>query len=331
MKILVIRLSSIGDIVLTTPVVRCLKKQLGAEVHFLTKKSYYQIISHNPYIDKIHLYGDERAKMINKLNQENYDLIIDLHHNLRTLLIKWQLGKKSYSFRKLNIEKWLLVNLRIDRLPDIHIVDRYMETCRDLGVINDGEGLDHFIPEKDEVNIATLPPEFHNGYIAWVIGAKGNTKQFPNEKIANILESISMPVMLIGGKEDRMNGKAICREMGRRTNLLNATGQYHFNQSASLVKQAKLVITNDTGLMHVAAAFRKKIISIWGNTIPQFGMYPYFGNYYATNRVIEVSDLPCRPCSKIGRDRCPKGHFKCMKDISEIAIIREATDIYAET
>ena len=329
MKILVIRLSSIGDIVLTTPVVRCLKKQLGAEVHFLTKKSYYSIVAHNPYIEKVHLYGSERDKMMNKLKQENYDLIIDLHHNLRTFIIKMQLGKKSYSFNKLNIEKWLLVNFKIDKLPEVHIVDRYMDTCRALGVTNDNEGLDYFIPEKDEVDIATLPEGFQDGYVAWVIGAKENTKQFPNEKITNILAATHMPVILLGGKEDRGNAKTILRHLEKRPNLYDATGQYHLNQSASLVRQAKLVITNDTGLMHIAAAFRKRIISIWGNTIPQFGMYPYYGlNHYAVNKIFEVDGLSCRPCSKIGRDSCPKGHFKCMKEISEPGIIHDATSMF---
>jgi ADP-heptose:LPS heptosyltransferase len=329
LKILVIRLSSIGDIVLTSPVVRCLKKQLGAEVHFLTKKNYYSIVAHNPYIDKVHLYGDERAKMINKLKQENYDLIIDLHHNLRTFIIKRQLGKKSYSFNKLNIEKWLLVNFKIDRLPEVHIVDRYMDTCQELGVTNDNEGLDYFIPEKDEVALSSLPDGFQNGYIAWVIGAKEYTKQFPHDKITHILASTQMPVILMGGKEDRSNAKRIIRDLEGRTNLYDATGQYHLNQSASLVSQAKLVISNDTGLMHIAAAFKKKIISIWGNTIPQFGMYPYYGlKYYAINKIYEVPDLPCRPCSKIGRDACPKGHFKCMKDISEPGIIKDAANLF---
>ena len=330
MKILVIRLSSIGDIVLTTPVVRCLKKQLNAEVHFLTKKNYYSIVSHNPYIDRVHLYGNERSKMINKLKQENYDLIIDLHHNLRTFIIKRQLGKKSYSFDKLNIEKWLLVNFKIDRLPEVHIVDRYLATCQALGVTNDNEGLDYFIPEKDEVDIATLPEGFQNGYIAWVIGAKETTKQFPNEKIIHILAATQMPVILLGGKEDRGNGKKICRELEHRLLLHDATGLYHLNESASLVRQAQLVITTDTGLMHIAAAFKKKIISIWGNTIPQFGMYPYYGSHYADNKVFEVPDLPCRPCSKIGRDACPKGHFKCMKHISEPALIKEATTMFEQ-
>jgi heptosyltransferase-2 len=166
--------------------------------------------------------------------------------------------------------------------------------------------------------------------VAWVIGAKENTKQFPNEKIINILASTEMPVILLGGKEDKNNGKAIMKELEKRALVYNATGLYHLNQSASLVGQAKLVITNDTGLMHIAAAFKKKIISIWGNTIPQFGMYPYYGNYFVANRVFEALDIPCRPCSKIGRDRCPKGHFRCMKEISEFSLIREATDMYKE-
>lgn len=330
MKILVIRLSSIGDIVLTTPVVRCLKKQLNAEVHFLTKKSYYSIVSHNPYIDRVHLYGSDRAKMMNKLNQENYDLIIDLHHNLRTFIIKKQLGKKSYSFNKLNIEKWLLVNFKVDKLPDVHIVDRYMDTVKPLGVTNDGEGLDYFIQEADEVDISKLPEGFQNGYVAWVIGAKENTKQFPNEKIINIIAGTQMPVVLMGGKEDKQNGKHIMKELSRRNLLYNATGIYHLNQSASVIRQAKMVITNDTGLMHIAAAFKKKIISIWGNTIPQFGMYPYYGHHYATNKIFEAPDIPCRPCSKIGRDHCPKGHFRCMKEISELALIHESTQMFEQ-
>lgn len=316
---------------LTSPVVRCLKKQLNAEVHFLTKKNYYSIVAHNPYIDKVHLYGDDTTRMINKLKQENYDLIIDLHHNLRTFLIKMQLGKKAYSFNKLNIEKWLLVNLKIDRLPDVHIVDRYMATCKALDVTNDGEGLDYFIPEKDEVDITTLPKEFHNGYIAWVIGAMQRTKQFPHDKIERILANTDLPVILLGGKDDRGLAKKIMHAVDQRPNLLDATGNYHLNQSASIVKQAKLVITNDTGLMHIAAAFKKKIISIWGNTTPLFGMYPYYGlNHYAVNRIVEAPDQPCRPCSKLGKDICPKGHFKCMRQISEKGIILDATAMYQQ-
>ena len=329
MKILLIRFSSIGDIVLTTPVVRCLKKQLNAEVHYLTKKAYYSMLSQNPYIDKVHLYGGEMSRTVNKLKQENYDLIIDLHNNIRTLRIKWQLGKKAYSFKKLNIEKWLLVNFKIDRLPDVHVVDRYMDTCTPLGVVNDGEGLDYYIQDKDEVDITKFPEAFHNGYLAWVIGSKQRTKQFPDEKIVHILLSTDMPVVIVGGKEDKKDGKAISLGLHKRANVLNTCGEYTLNESASIVRQAKLVIANDTGLMHIAAAFKKKLISIWGSTVPQFGMTPYFGNHNVPNRIIEsAEDIPCRPCSKIGHDHCPKGHFDCMKKISDHGLTKDIKYMY---
>src|SRR5688500_12745361 len=172
MKFLIIRFSSIGDIVLTTPVVRCLKQQVpGAEVHFLTKQNFRSIVEHNPYIDKVMLLEHSFELMIHELKQENYDFIIDLHHNLRTLRIKRALKAKSSSFNKLNIQKWLRTALRINILPKVHIVDRYLATVKKFGVRNDGEGLDYFIPAKDEVKTDDIPPSHQFGYIGVVIGA----------------------------------------------------------------------------------------------------------------------------------------------------------------
>ncbi|HMU73339.1 MAG TPA: glycosyl transferase, partial [Ferruginibacter sp.] len=149
MKFLVIRFSSIGDIVLTTPVVRCLKKQVpDAEVHFLTKQSYRGIVDTNPYIDKVHVLADSFELMLHELQTEEYDYIIDLHHNLRTLRIKRFLKKvKAFSFNKLNVEKFILTNLKINLLPGKHIVNRNLETLRSFGVSDDGAGLDYFIPD----------------------------------------------------------------------------------------------------------------------------------------------------------------------------------------
>ena len=328
MKILVIRFSSIGDVVLTTPVVRCLKKQLNAEVHFLTKKTYYSMLSNNPYIDKVHIYDDNLMKTISKLRDESFDVIIDLHHNLRSFIVKTLLFKKSYSFEKLNYKKWLYVNFKINNLPDLHIVDRYLATCSKLGVENDHDGLDYYIPPKDELNTKEiLPASFHSGYTAWVIGAKQATKQLPVEKIANVLSGIHSPILLLGGKEDKNNSKIIMTAIHNKENVFNATSKYSINQSASLVRQASLVITNDTGLMHIAAAFKKKVISVWGNTVTEFGMSPYYGHHPVPGRVIEVYDLDCRPCSKIGHDVCPKKHFKCMEEINEEEIRRAIKDL----
>ena len=324
MKFLILRFSSIGDIVLTTPVIRCLKKKYPeAEIHYATKKGFHSIIQHNPYLTKIHLLDNSVFDLINGLKTEKFDFVIDLHNNQRTLLIKMLLGVKSASFNKLNFKKWLIVNFKINELPSVHIVDRYLQACKSLGVENDGKGLDYFIGDKDEVDMQSLPALFRNGYVGWVIGAKQNTKRFPSAKIAQALTAVQQPVILLGGKEDTAEGQQIIAAVGRN-NIYNACGKYSLNQSASLVKQAQLIVTNDTGLMHIASALKKPVFSIWGNTIPQFGMYPYYGSNATGAATLETRFetllLACRPCSKLGYAKCPQAHFKCMYMIDEMEI-----------
>lgn len=316
MKFLIVRFSSIGDIVLTTPVVRCLKKQAAtAEVHFLTKKSFLPVLAANPYIDKIHTIDNDLDAMIERLEEEDFDYVIDLHHNLRTLRVKRGLGKQSFSFNKLNIRKWLLTGFKINRMPDVHIVDRYLDTLKSFRIKNDGQGLDYFIPEKDHIKEEDIPASHHAGYIGLVIGAALNTKKYPLHKLKELASIIDHPIILLGGKEDREEGDAIAAV--DPVKIYNACGKFNINESADLVRRSKLIISNDTGLMHIASAFRKPIISLWGNTVPEFGMYPYYpaamNNGYD---IMEVKGLSCRPCSKIGYDKCPKKHFKCMELIA---------------
>lgn len=317
LKILILRFSSIGDIILTTPVIRCLKTQMpNCQVHYATKKSFASILSTNPYVDKLFLLENDLSILIHQLKLENYDLIIDLHHNLRTGIIKFQLGKKAFSFPKLNVEKWMRVNLKIDKLPRMHIVDRYMSTLSTLNIKNDMKGLDYFIPDSEKFDQAKLPSEF----VAFVIGAKFATKRLPNDKIIEICNRIQYPVVLLGGKEDVENSLEIMKSCNHH--VTNLCGQLSLNESASVVEQSALVITHDTGLMHIAAAFHKKIISIWGNTIPEFGMYPYLPQSEKSEQLMmETKKLSCRPCSKIGYDQCPKGHFKCMNQIDVNTLI----------
>ena len=321
MKFLVIRFSSIGDIVLTTPVVRCLKQQVkDATVHFLTKETYYGLVKSNPNVDKVIVLNKSWEFMIHQLQLEEYDYIIDLHHNLRTWKVKQALGVKSFSFDKLNIQKWLLTAVKINKLPAIHIVDRYLETVKSFGVVNDGKGLDYFIPEKDQIKETDLPMSHRFGYIALVIGAALNTKKLPIHKLKELCLQIDFPIILLGGKEDRSAGDEIASV--NEIKVYNACGKFNLNESADLVRNARLIITNDTGLMHIAAAFKKKIISVWGNTVPQFGMDAYYGNETISNFKSEIKNLSCRPCSKIGYNKCPKKHFKCMEqqDVQTIAV-----------
>ena len=312
-KILIIRFSSIGDIILTTPVIRCIKLQAGAEIHFLTKTSFKGLAENNPYISKVHTIEKDIKEVISDLKKENFDLVIDLHNNIRSAQTKRSLGKPHKTFKKLNFKKWLLVNFKIDTMPTDHIVDRYMDTVSFLNVFNDNKGLDYFIPKEDEIELSSLPATHQSGFIGFVIGAKHFTKQLPVEKIIAICKKINQPIILLGGKED--NARAIAIENAVGTNIYNACGKYSLNQSASLVRQATKIITHDTGLMHIAAAFKKEIISVWGNTVPAFGFTPYLPA--PSSKMVEVKGLSCRPCSKIGYDKCPRGHFKCMKDIDE--------------
>ncbi|HXL56889.1 MAG TPA: glycosyltransferase family 9 protein [Chitinophagaceae bacterium] len=313
MKFLIIRFSSIGDIVLTTPVVRGLKQQLeNAEIHYLIKKSYSTIVENNPYVDKVHLLKDDWKQMIQSLKNENFDYIIDLHHNLRTWRIKIALRNiTSFSFNKLNYEKWLLTALKINKLPKVHIVNRYMATVSPFGVRNDNKGLDYFIPEKDIVPADHLPLGHRFGYIGLVIGAAHNTKKLPLHKLKELCTKIDHPIILLGGGEDKADGDAIADV--NPIKIYNACGKFNINESADLVRKSKLIISHDTGLMHIAAAFRKPILSVWGNTVPEFGMAPYYGKFEIRNSKFEILNLPCRPCSKIGYKKCPLIHFKCME------------------
>jgi ADP-heptose:LPS heptosyltransferase len=315
-KVLIIRFSSIGDIVLTTPVIRCVKLQVpGAEVHFAVKKSFLPVIAANPYIDKIHVLENDLNDLINRLKAEKFDFVVDLHKNLRSMRIRMALKAPGKGFPKLNVQKWLLTKFRIDLMPDIHIVDRYFNAATRLGVKNDLKGLDYFIPKNDEFDLNSLPELFRKGYTGFVIGAKHATKRLPEHKIISICRKLNSPVLLLGGPEDAPAADRIAAACGPLA--LSMCGKTGLNQSASLVKQADRIITHDTGLMHIAAAFRQQIISVWGNTVPKIGMYPYMPGHEERSKNVEVTGLKCRPCSKLGYDKCPKGHFKCMEEINE--------------
>lgn len=313
MKILIIRFSSIGDIVLTSPVIRCIKEQIkDVEIHYLTKQSFHNVLVNNPYIDTLHVIDRHLSEIIPKLKNEKFDLVIDLHHNLRTLSLKRKLKVKSYSFNKLNLEKFLVTKFKINRLPKLHIVDRYFKTIESIDVTNDHKGLDYFINIKDEIDIKkTLPINFWDGYYALVVGGSYYTKQIPLGKLDEICSYSKLPLVLLGGQEDTHKAELLHKNHPSKT--VNLCGKISLNQAASLIKQADIVITSDTGLMHIAAAYQKKIISLWGNTIPEFGMGPYLPN--ENSEILEVKNLSCRPCSKLGYNHCPKGHFKCMNDI----------------
>lgn len=335
-KVLVVRFSSIGDIVLTTPVLRCLKQQRpDIEIHYATKKSFVEVIKYNPYISKIHLLGDNLDELVGALKLENYDLIIDLHNNVRTQRLKQALGVPAHSFPKLNIKKWLLTNLKLDAMPDYSIVERYLKAVKPLGIHNDGQGLDYYLPKEQELANNDLPMSHWGGYVGCVIGGSMATKKLPVAQWQQFCKDVPYPVMLLGGPEDRAEGEQIAAQDPIK--IYNSCGKFNLSESAELVKIAKVIVSNDTGLMHIAAAYKKPIISLWGNTTPEMGMFPYYGFNDLTNRVapqsiiIQNNDLGCRPCSKIGYDKCPKGHFKCMNQLDVATMVAGVQKLWVST
>lgn len=326
MKILVVRFSSIGDIVLTTPVLRCLKQQLkGVEIHYLTKSKFKSLVENNPNIDRVITIDKSVEEVLTELKAENYDRVIDLHRNVRTLALKRKLGKPSASFNKLNVQKWLLVNFKVNRLPNVHIVDRYMETVESLGVKNDQLPCDFYISPENQLDVAAKLSLEPKKYVAVAIGAQFATKTLPTQQLIEILAEINVPIILLGGSEDEQKASDILAGLSDK-NIQSACGILNLQQSASVVEQAAVLLTHDTGLMHIASCFEIPVVSVWGNTVPELGMYPYFPQKPTLFTIHEVKDLSCRPCSKIGYQSCPKKHFKCMmeQDLEGIKVAIES-------
>lgn len=315
MKILIVRFSSIGDIVLTTPIIRCVAEQIpNAEIHFITKKSFQSILEHHPKIQKLITIEKSIDEVISQLKSENYDLVIDLHKNIRTLGLKRKLGVKSLTFPKLNFQKWLLVTFKKNKMPDAHVVDRYFEAVKSLGVKNDQKPCEYFMAKTDDVDVDKAFQLSPKSYVAIAIGAQFQTKVLPLDKIVEIIQKMEAPIILLGGPTDVSRATEIIAALSeaKQASIFNAVNQFSLNQSASIVAQAAVLLTHDTGLMHIASCFDVPIVSVWGNTVPDLGMYPYYPNQKEKFSIHEVNNLSCRPCSKIGYQTCPKKHFSCM-------------------
>ena len=322
LKVLVIRFSSIGDIVLTFPVLRCIKEQIpNSEIHFATKKAFSELAYASGSIDQLHILDGSLYDLSKQLKNEKFDVVIDLHNNLRSRILCLQLGiKRTYHFRKLNFLKWFFVSFKRNYLPKIHVVDRYFEAVKNIGVVSDGRNntfhLNREFNVRNELNLE------EKSYMTIAIGAQFETKQIPIIKLKEIISKIDLPIVLLGGKMDESKASNLINLLPEKR-IINACGKYSLIQSAAIVKSSKLMVTGDTGMMHIAACFDISIYVIWGNTTPSFGMSAYNPEGFNSVNNFEVQNLTCRPCSKIGFHECPKGHFKCMNDHNSEAITKE--------
>ena len=315
-KVLVIRFSSMGDIILTTPVLRCLSQQGNYRIDYLVKKKFAPVLQDNPYIHKIHILEDNLWSMSHLLRAENYDLIIDLHLSLRSYFLRLILFKRVISFKKLRIKKWLRTKIKRKLSKDRHISDRFLDTLVPLGIVNDNKGLDFFINIANRIELE--PRETNDCRVALIPGAQHFTKRITDTLIDKIISSNSdILFYIVGGELEREKGI----ELEKYSNVRNYCGKLNLQQTASVIQQCNFAIGGDTGLMHISAALRKDIIVIWGSTVEQFGYYPYYPINSNNFISIETEGLCCRPCTKIGKSKCPLDHFKCMNEISTSKVL----------
>lgn len=312
MKILVIRFSAIGDILLTFPVVAALQhKYPAADIHFLTKPSNKAVLELLSSKVQPRFLQESLVQTATQLRRERYDLVIDLHNNLRTFLLQVLMLKGSWNrFRKLNFQKWLFTSFKWNTLPKVHVVERYAQAAKVnptlVTLVVNNPALD------------SLP----SNYVAWVLGATFSTKQYPLSKLIETIERLDMPIVLLGGDKENTLASSL---QAHFPSLISLVGKTSLAEAALVLSKAKVVVTNDTGLMHLAAFYEKPMVCIWGNTVPAFGMYPYQS---APVFHAQVSDLSCRPCSKIGHNTCPKGHFQCMLNQHSVEISEQITALF---
>jgi ADP-heptose:LPS heptosyltransferase len=312
-----------GDIVLTSPVIRRLVQQLegNTEIHFLTKKAFAPLLENNPFIHQIHVIEKSVQEVIPELDALDFDYVVDLHNNIRSRAVKRRLGRLNFTFNKLNVQKWLLVNLGINRMPDVHVVDRYLDTISAFGTSDDGRGLDYFLPHELTIRNLNLPVDF----VAVAVGAAHVGKRMQVKLIVEFCNKINLPVVLLGGNEDKEAGSAIAAKYDQAIDL---TGKLTIHQSAAVIREARVVVSGDTGLMHIAAAFKKKIVSVWGCTSPVLGMAPY--RPHKDSVIIEPHGRHRRPCSKLG-DKCKYGNDnRCIDAVSALEIAQAIEKLWVQ-
>ena len=303
-KFLVIRLSSLGDVVLTTPVARLLSKA-GGSVDVLTKAQYLSIWHENPYVEKV---LDYNSIDLNEVSSWSYDYIIDLQNNLRSRRLTVSVSSRVMRIKKDPIQKWMYLKLGINKLSKLNVAERNIAVLKELGIFDDGDGLDICVQESK------LPSAIDRSKNLIVVAMGGTyiTKRIPTDLVNGMIdERDKCEYVLIGGSDTER------QRLTSSVNTHNLIAKTTLQQSITLLSRADLVITGDTGMMHIAAAMQKPIIVIWGSTSMDFGFYPYYGSKNKqTYSSVSIKGLSCRPCSKYGRKDCPKGHMNCLNLIN---------------
>ncbi len=311
-----------GDVILTSSVVRCLKEQMNWEIHFLIKESFSSLVSENPHIKKVHFLNKPLEKTISVLTQERFDLIIDLQKNRKSRLISKNLGIHTIRFDKLNVKKWILVQSGINLLPKKHIVDRYFDALAELNVRNDLKGNELFVNDQATISVATL--ELPKTYITLAVGAQHQGKSMSLDQLQQVAECTALPIVLLGGSSESNLADQIVKGSRRTKTLINLVNKTSILELIEVIKHSRLLISGDTGAMHIASAFKIPQIAVWGCTTPDLGMWPYLAHEDSIN--LEPQGHSHRPCSKLG-NRCKYAPQWCIHSIPPSEICSAVTSI----
>lgn len=330
-KILIIRLSSIGDVLLTTPVIRHLKNKFpGGQIDFVVKKEFADLLKYHPGIGHLYQYDkNDEVNSLKKIRQQirnqHYDLIIDLHKNFRSYYLTTGSGAKNIvRYKKGIFQRFLLVKFKLNLYKAvIPIYQRYLNCLNYYGIRHDGQGLDIFFDQKIEKMFIADYANFLNHSSGLIIGiapgAKHVTKQWTVEGFSSVIDFFvrnkNARIILFGSNAEQEIIQSL--SIDQYSLVLNACGRLSLLETAALMSHCDLVLTNDSGLMHLAAALKKKVVAIFGSTTEELGFFPYTTQHI----VVQNETLKCRPCSHIGRKKCPKRHFKCMKEITAEQVI----------
>ncbi len=340
------RFSSIGDIVLASPLIRAVRKAAGknARVDFVVKKEFAELVSSNHHLSITHEFDSASGffglqKLASELRNEQYDLVIDIHDSVRTKLLRSVIGaKKVVVIDKRKFARWQLINLHRNIYNDaLSVAERYIETVKQFGIENDNKGLEIFIPDsiQFDVNgkIAKLRLNKFEKVIGICPGAKHSTKRWQKEKFAEAAiraaKEMNAKILLFGGASEKEDCEFVRNKVNDAVSEISATSfaeEFSLLESAQALEYCDVVITNDSALMHLAAAKQKKIVAIFGSTVKEFGFFPYG----TESIVIENNNLRCRPCTHIGKSSCPQGHFKCMEEISANSVYSAVVEILAK-
>ncbi|MBN2355607.1 glycosyltransferase family 9 protein [candidate division KSB1 bacterium] len=333
-KILVIRLSSIGDILLTTPLLRHLRQRFQhADIDFIVKKQYADLLRTNPHLSHLLLFDQKSKHELSRMRAEilknDYDLILDIHKNFRSIYLSGFLPHtKVIRYHKYYFKRFFLVhfgwNLYRQIIP-VH--QRYLQTISRWHIQDDGAGLDLVLDETEAGPIIERVTRFADGrsVIGMAPSAAFANKRWPLEYYAELGKKMQLHdntcLVLIGDNRDRNITEQIAEQLPQQP--LNLAGELSLMETAAAIHCLNLFVTNDTGPMHMASALKIPTLAIFGPTTRELGFFP-LGRH---SQVVENLDLSCRPCTHMGRNHCPKKHFRCMTDISPQQVYELSTTL----